>query len=134
METGGHDRALSLEGIEVPTAPLERAELFAGLEPAELAAAASLARHRSFDPGDVICREGEPGESMFVIVDGLVHLLVAMAEQPELRTRSIFDEGRLVAKLRPGDVVGTGALLTGELRSATAKAAVATETARAGPG
>ncbi len=76
----------------------------------------------------MICREGEQGESMFVIVDGLVHLLASRSpSMPEVRTRSIFDEGRLVGKLRRGDVVGTGALITGEPRSATAKAAVATD-------
>ena len=85
---------------------------------------AAVMRLRSFKAGELICREGEQGESMFVIVDGLVDLLRSLAEMPEVRTRSIFDEGRLVGKLRPGDVVGTGSLITGEPRSATAKAAV----------
>ena len=84
-------------------------------------------RFRSFESGELICREGEQGESMFVVVDGLVHLLASLAEMPEVRTRSIFDEGRLVGKLRRGDVVGTDSLLTGEPRSATARAAVATD-------
>ena len=42
---------------------------------------------------------------MYVVVDGLVHLLRSLAHEPEVRTRSIFDEGRLVGKLRSGDVV-----------------------------
>lgn len=121
------NRAHSFEGVVVPTQALETAPLFDGLEPDELAIAASVMRFRSFAPGDVICREGQPGESMFVIVDGLVHLLVSLAHEPVVRTRSIFDEGRLVGKLRRGDVVGTGALITGGFRSATAKAAVATD-------
>ena len=121
------DRAQSFEGVAVPLQALEGAALFEGLEPGELADAASVMRFRSFEPGEVICREGQPGDSMFVIVDGLVHLLASLAHMPEVRTRSIFDEGRLVGKLRRGDVVGTGALITGEPRSATAKAAVATD-------
>lgn len=121
------DRAMSFEGVAVPIAALERADLFEGLGPAELQGVAAVMRFRSFEPGDTICREGEQGESMFVVVDGLVHLLRSLAELPEVRTRSIFDEGRLVGKLRPGEVFGTGSLLTGEPRSATATAAVATD-------
>ena len=121
------DRAQSFEGVVVPIRVLETAPLFEGLGPEELAGAAALMRFRSFRPGEVICREGQQGDSMFVVVDGLVHLLASLAEQPEVRTRSIFDEGRLVGKLRRGDVLGTGALITGAPRSATAKAAVATD-------
>lgn len=120
-------RAHSFEGVLVPTQALEGVLLFDGLEPDELAAAASVMRFRSFEPGEMICREGHPGDSMFVIIDGLVHLLASLAHEPEVRTRSIFDAGRLVGKLRSGDVVGTGALITGQPRSATAEAAVATD-------
>ena len=127
MERGDVDRAMSFEGVAIPIAALEGASLFEGLEPAELANVASLMHFRSFEAGDLICREGEQGESMFVVVEGLVHLLASLAEMPEVRTRSIFDEGRLVGKLRRGDVVGTDSLLTGEPRSATARAAVATD-------
>jgi NTE family protein len=121
------ERANSFEGIAVPTAVLKETELFDGLDPAELFDVAAVMRFRSFEAGTAICREGEPGDSMFVVVDGLVHLLRSLAHEPEVRTRSIFDEGRLVGKLRSGEVFGTGALLTGEPRSATAKAAVDTD-------
>jgi predicted acylesterase/phospholipase RssA/CRP-like cAMP-binding protein len=127
MDRRDIDRAMSFEGIAVPTSALEQAELFEGLGPAELQGVAAVMRFRSFEAGQVICREGEQGESMFVIVDGLVHLLRSLSEMPDVRTRSIFDEGRLVGKLRSGEVVGTGSLLTGEPRSATATAAVATD-------
>src|SRR4051794_19667213 len=120
-------RANSFEGIAVPTAVLEETALFEGLAAPELFEVAAVMRFRSFEAGTAICREGEPGDSMYVIVDGLVHLLRSLAHEPEVRTRSIFDEGRLVGKLRSGDVLGTGALITGEPRSATAKAAVDTD-------
>jgi predicted acylesterase/phospholipase RssA/CRP-like cAMP-binding protein len=120
-------RANSFEGIAVPTAVLEEAALFEGLSGQELFEVAAVMRFRSFEAGAVICREGQPGDSMYVVVDGLVHLLRSLAHEPEVRTRSIFDEGRLVGKLRSGEVLGTGALLTGEPRSATAKAAVDTD-------
>jgi len=119
-------RANSFEGIAVPTAVLEQAELFEGLSGQDLFEVAAVMRFRSFEAGAVVCREGQPGDSMYVVVDGLVHLLRSLAHEPEIRTRSIFDEGRLVGKLRSGEVFGTGALVTGEPRSATAKAAVDT--------
>jgi NTE family protein len=121
------DRAMSFEGVAVPTAALEAAPLFAALAQSDLVSVASVMRFRSFAAGDVICRQGERGERMFVIVDGLVHLIAALPEAPAVRTRSIFDEGRLVGKLRRGEAFGTGSLLTGGSHSATARAAVSTD-------
>jgi NTE family protein len=120
-------RANSFEGIAVPTAVLEETPLFDGLDGAELFEVAAVMHYRSFEAGAVISREGQPGDSMYVVVDGLVHLLRSLAHEPEVRTRSIFDEGRLVGKLRSGEVFGTGALITGEPRSSTARAAVDTD-------
>jgi NTE family protein len=116
----------SLEGVMVPAAALEGVPLFEGLGPDELMTAATSMRFREFPAGTVICREGEPGTSMLVLVEGLAHALVALPEEPELRSRSVFAEGRLVAKLRQGDVVGVMSLLTGEPQAATVKAAVPT--------
>lgn len=121
------ERANSFEGVAVPTAVLEETALFEGLSPSELFDVAAVMRFRSFEAGAVISREGELADSMFVVVDGLVHLLASLVHEPEVRTRSIFDEGRLVGKLRSGEVFGSGALITGEPRSATAKAALDTD-------
>src|SRR4051794_16283527 len=81
-------------------------------------------RFRSFAAGAVICREGEPGDSMFLIVDGLVQARVAALEA---RALSMFAEDRLAGKLRQGDVIGATSLITGEPRSATVVAGVATD-------
>ena len=104
---------MSFEGVAVPTAALQAAPLFEGLSRSDLVSVASVMRFRSFAAGDVICRQGERGERMYVVVEGLVHLLAALPEAPAVRTRSIFDEGRLVGKLRRGEAFGTGSLLTG---------------------
>jgi predicted acylesterase/phospholipase RssA/CRP-like cAMP-binding protein len=80
-------------------------------------------RFHEFPTGAVICREGDPGSSMFVLVEGLAYALVALPEEPELRTRSVFAEGRLASKLRRGDVIGVMSLITGEPQLATVKAA-----------
>ena len=83
-------------------------------------------RLRDFEAQAVICREGEPGTSMFVVIDGLAHQLAAMAQAPEARSRSVFAEGRLIGKLRRGDVFGATSLVTGEPRTATVRTATDT--------
>ena len=113
----------SLEGVTVPSSALEGVPLFEGLGPDELLTAATSMRFREFPTGAVICREGDPGSSMFVLVEGLAYALVALPEEPELRTRSVFAEGRLASKLRRGDVIGVMSLITGEPQLATVKAA-----------
>jgi NTE family protein len=63
-----------------------------------------------------LCRQGDPGDSLYLIVDGLVEVWLE------------GDGGRqLIARLRPGDAVGEMALLTGEPRTASVVAAVPTE-------
>jgi NTE family protein len=87
-----------------PAEILKRAELFEGLERADLDAIAGEMRPREFEPGDELCREGAPAERMLVIVDGLVHALVA---------------GRTMAKRRHGEVIGAAKLVAGEPHSET---------------
>jgi NTE family protein len=106
------------------SSPLARAPLFAGLAPDALEEIAQAMQPRSYGPGDVVCREGEPGKSMFLIVDGLVQARVSAIEA---RALSIFAEDRLAGKLRQGDAIGATSLITGEPRSATIIASVPTE-------
>ena len=96
-----------------------RAALFEGLSTAALADVRRRMRPRRFAAGDVICREGEPGESLFVIENGLALVTLESAGAKA-------DPALTVGRLRRGEVVGEMALLTGEPRSATVVAAVAT--------
>lgn len=73
---------------------------------AELLASTSV---RAYKPGTVIVREGDPGNSLFLIVDGAVEV------------RGTDPKGRQVklAQLQQGDFFGEVAVLTGKPRTAT---------------
>src|SRR5215203_3851930 len=105
-------RAASFEGVVVPVDVLATAPLFEGLGDADLVAVAAEMRFRAYREGEVICREGEPGESMFVILDGLVQVRVLdLGGGGEDRALSFFAGDRLVGKLRRGDVIGATSLI-----------------------
>lgn len=91
---------------------LSTIELFEGLGPEALRQIYARAVHRAFPVGMPICREGDPGDSMFVIENGLADVTIA---------------GERVRRMRQGDVVGEIAILTGEPRSATVTALLPTD-------
>ena len=96
---------------------LSRVEVFAGLEPRELEQLGQVAVPRSYERGEVIFREGDGGDTCYVIRTGTVVL-----------TRG-HDDGREVAlaELRAGSMFGELALFGGERRSATAQTVEETE-------
>lgn len=68
---------------------------------------------RHFQADEFICRQGEAGDSLFIIQNGLVEILL---RQP--------DSLILLDRLRHGDILGEMALITGEPRTASAVAVV----------
>jgi len=64
---------------------------------------------RSYQEGDIIVTEGEPGSSLFLIVSGAVKVF----------TRGNKGEHIPLAELGPGDFFGEVSLLTGRPRTAT---------------
>ena len=92
---------------------LARTEVFADLEPRELEAVAQVAVPRRWDRGHVIFREGDEGDTCYLLRTGAVVL-----------TRE-HQDGRMVAlaELRAGSMFGELAMFRGETRSATAEAA-----------
>jgi CRP/FNR family transcriptional regulator, cyclic AMP receptor protein len=95
---------------------LAEVEVFAGLEERELEELARVGVPRTWERGHVIFREGDPGDTCFVIEAGAVFL-----------TRQHAD-GRAIAlaELRAGSMFGELALFGGERRSATAETMEAT--------
>jgi CRP/FNR family transcriptional regulator, cyclic AMP receptor protein len=96
---------------------LARTEVFNGLQDRELREVAQVAVPRSWQRGEVIFREGDPGDTCYLIKSGAV-----------LLTRE-HQDGRMVAiaELRSGAMFGELAMFRGETRSATAEAIEATE-------
>jgi small-conductance mechanosensitive channel len=88
--------------------------LFHELTGDALAQLAAAAHRESYDHGEVLVREGDHGDSLFVIESGRVK--VAKAEASLAGT--LVD----LARLGPGDFFGEMSLLTGEPRSATVTA------------
>lgn len=80
---------------------------------------AEVAETRRFDSGDAIVKQGEPGDSLFLVVEGRVEVL-ARVEHDGMATESV------VANLYEGDAVGELSVLDGLPRSATCVAAVPT--------
>jgi CRP-like cAMP-binding protein len=95
---------------------LARTEVFSDLEPRELEAMAQVAVPRRWDRGQIIFREGDEGDTCYLLRSGAVVL-----------TRE-HQDGRMVAlaELRAGAMFGELAMFRGETRSATAEAVEST--------
>ncbi|HJW21935.1 MAG TPA: cyclic nucleotide-binding domain-containing protein [Candidatus Limnocylindrales bacterium] len=84
---------------------LRAVPLFAELDERSLQAIATLAREHDATAGDVLMREGEPGDTFVVIVDGTVR---------------VEQEGRDIRSMMAGGFLGEIALLEHGPRTATA--------------
>ncbi len=87
---------------------LRDVRLFAGCSDKELARIGALLTEVDIPEGKVLCREGDPGNECFVIGEG---------------DAKVSREGKELATLGAGDVVGEMALLDHDPRSATVTAA-----------
>lgn len=107
-------RDLEHETPEQRRALLERVEILArSLEPDELADLAGRMVRCTFGRGEHVVRQGEPGQSMFVLAEGLAEVLVRGKDERA---------DKRVARIDPGQCIGEMSLLTGGPRSASVRA------------
>ena len=86
--------------------------LFAKIEPARLKLLAFTSEHVEFLEGETLCRQGDPGDAAFIVLDGQADILV---DTPQGSVR--------VASLGKNDIVGEIAILCDVPRTATVRAA-----------
>jgi CRP/FNR family transcriptional regulator, cyclic AMP receptor protein len=94
------------------TALLSRVPLFADLSEAELARVAQVAIHRHFPAGSIILREGDPGDTCYVMRSGRARIT---HEHPDGRALTLTNVGT-------GEIFGELAMFGGDQRSATVEA------------
>jgi len=92
---------------------LKRIEFFTIMDEQHLARIAGAMEKREFDAKEFIVTQGEAGDSLFIVEEGLVNVLVKDAK----------GKNKWVAHIQPGGFFGEMALLTGEPRTASIQAA-----------
>jgi small-conductance mechanosensitive channel/CRP-like cAMP-binding protein len=92
---------------------LSRIPLLSRLEPAIMSELADAGHLREFPPNAVIVGEGDAGDSLYVVVAGVL----------EASRKDAHGAAERIGRLHPGEVFGEMSLLTGAPRSATVVAA-----------
>lgn len=113
-QTDAPPRQLDHKFLTDRTQVLSRIQLFDSLNPEELRTLASAMELRSYGVDDTVVQCGMPGDSMWLLVEGLLDVY-APSEDGH---RDV-----LSGQLGPGQFFGEMSLLTGEPRSAMVKAA-----------
>ena len=93
-------------------AQLANIDLFEPLERSDLETIVDAMQRRHLAAGSTLFRQGDKGKSLFILIEGLLDVNVAM-DGPSHR----------VARIHPGECFGEMSLLTGDRRSATICAA-----------
>lgn len=94
------------------TETLKASPLFANLNEDEMEMIAELCKERAIKPGEVIFREGDVGDSLFIVDNGEVDVLRV---DPN-------GDNKVIASIREGDFFGEMSLIDKEFRSATVAA------------
>jgi signal transduction histidine kinase len=97
---------------------IEQNRLFATLPKEELALTERSSERRNFGAGEQIFREGDQGDGLYLLTQGLVQISALVAG----------NERRVLSQIKPGDFFGEMAVLDGEPRCASASAEIPTET------
>ncbi len=95
---------------------LRNIPMFANIEPSKLKLLAFTSERMAFKDGDMLFRQGEQGDSAYVIIAGEADVIVDTPKGP-----------LTVAKLKRNDIVGEIAILCDVPRTATVRAATKLE-------
>ena len=98
---------------------LRRVPLFSGVAPAKLKLLAFTSDRVSFDAGQTLFKQGDPGDAAYVVLAGSADVLVN-SQSGEIK----------VATLEPNSIVGEIAILCDVARTATVRANGQLETLR----
>lgn len=90
---------------------LREVPMFSKLSPEDLEKIAGIAHEQLFPSRAVICREGDPGNTLFIIVTGRVDVIITTGRKESV-----------IASRGPGEFVGEMAILESMPRSATLRA------------
>jgi signal transduction histidine kinase len=89
---------------------LETSKVFGKLKPDQLEILRQIAQERTFQTGQQIFKQGDPGDGVYLVKDGLVEISGTLADNE----RHVFSEAA------PGDIFGEMAVLEDKPRSASA--------------
>jgi CRP-like cAMP-binding protein len=103
-----------MDEVAVGLGALERMPLFAGLDREQLESVLSVGRRVTVDAGQAVVERGDPGDAMYIVLDGAAEV----------------DVGGRFHRLERGDFFGEMAVLAGKPREATVKAVERVEALR----
>lgn len=108
------DNGVSFDSLSTGqvTAALSSQELFRNLGTAVLKDLLAVSKEIRLSSDEILIRQGDPGDSLFLLVDGLLGVEI-------LNQEGAFSQ---IDEVKPGEMVGEMALLTGQARSATVRA------------
>lgn len=107
--------SLAPNNADRPALRLDETLLGSGLEPEELAYLAPLLIERRVAKGEPVFRRGEPGDAMFVSLQGQIGIWLSGSDE-----KGDAGRGRRMISYAPGVVFGEMGLLQGRARSADA--------------
>ncbi|MBI4248870.1 MAG: cyclic nucleotide-binding domain-containing protein [Elusimicrobia bacterium] len=88
-------------------------KLFSGFNMEQLETLVRQLRIYCYEPGEYVCRQGEPGDAFYIIYEGSVSVFVKPG---------FFSRTRKVAQLGPGEVFGEMAMIFKTPRMASVQA------------
>jgi CRP-like cAMP-binding protein len=97
---------------------LRRSELFSGLSDEQMEKVAALAEEVDCRSAEIVVREGEVGDEIYVVRHGMVEVLVSAGSIPDVPGPPTM---KPIVELGPGQSFGEMALLDRGARSATVR-------------